>query len=293
MTNVHHPAPINQFYRLDYDEIRKAYVKTSRWNHQHLINGRYINYDGVLCMATAGAVALDAHTGGRIRVSPGQIHDHQGDLSGGIGVDDVQKSWANGWSQTLLTPANYGWDDIMQVVKVQRRNVVLGLDYEDVPYDYQVQKGGTFDHAINVDDYRGTDGRILRYDSLDTKAVWTPQSAYRKAAETLALRVRGNRGQLFCGLTAVRPLISVDSWNVSVHPQKGTPGYPSNRYFGLYTVVNDIVTSVITRRTGGFSATADLRNFYTYPGHSRQELVRLTSGFLKGKYVRAGYIVED
>lgn len=288
MTNIRHPVPVNQFYRLDYDEVQRVYYKGSRWNHTH--SGR--NFDSVLCMAAAGAVALDAHTAGRVRVNAGQIHDHQTDMSGGIGVDDVKRSWSAGWLQYLATPSTFGWDDIMHAVTVERRNVIIGVDYGKVPYDYQVQKGGTFQHAINLDDHQ-SDGRVYRFDSLDTRAIWTPQSAYRAAAESLALRERGTRGAIFCALSGVRPLLAApNTWNVSIHPRSGSKGYPTYRYFGVYSVSNGVITSVAVRRTGGFSATAVDRAFYPYAGHTRQELVRLTSGYLSGKFVRAAYIVE-
>ena len=204
MTAVHHPAPENQFYRLDFDEVRKVWVKTTRWNN--IINGH--NFDSENCMATQGAIALDAHTGGAKKTSPGVIRQYGGDLSGGMGVDDVQRAWDTHFGETLWTPADFSWDDFLYAVRAQRRYGIVGVDYGDVPYDYQVQKGGTFDHAIGVDDWRSTDSRILRSDSLDTKFVWVPQSAYRAAAESLALRVRGSRGKLFVAFSAIRPLLS-------------------------------------------------------------------------------------
>lgn len=209
MTNIYHPAPVNQFYRLDKATPTSPWTKDTPWNHTHRnAAGNIIDWDGLLCMCAEGAVALDAHTQGRIRTSPGQVHDHQDDNSGGIGVDDVKTAWSRGWGQTLLTPADYDWNDLIYAVRVQRRHALLGVDYDYVAYDYQVQKTGSFDHAVGVDDFRASDSRILRYDSLDTKAVWAPQSAYRAAAEALALRVRGSKGRLFVALTASRPLLS-------------------------------------------------------------------------------------
>lgn len=216
MTNIYHPAPINQFYRLDKDTPSSPYVKTTRWNHVHA----GVNFDGFLCMCAEGAVALDAHTQGQYRTSPGYLHDRQDDRSGGIGVDDVAVAWKRGWNQTLLTPDNYDWADTMYAVKVQRRHVLVGVDYDYVPEQYQVQKTGSFDHAIGIDDFRVSDSRVLRYDSLDTKAIWTPQSAYREAAERLALRVRGTRARLFVGLTAPRPLLGT-GWHAVVRPVDG------------------------------------------------------------------------
>lgn len=203
MTNIYHPQPINQFNRLVYNaSVTTAHVKGTAWND--VINGH--DFDSEDCMASEGAVALDAHTGGAIRTSPHIIRYYGGDYSGGIGVDDVDKAWNDHFNRDLLTPAGYGWADLMSAVRA-RRHVIVGVNYGKVPYAYQVQKGGTFDHAIGIDDYRSSDGAILRYDSLDTKAVWVPQSAIRPAAEALALRIRGTAGSLFVGLTAIRPLL--------------------------------------------------------------------------------------
>lgn len=292
MTNIHHPAPINQFYRLDRETPTGPWVKTSPWNN--VVNGH--DFDSENCMAAEGAVALDAHTLGATRTSPAGIRNYQDDFSGGIGVDDVDTAWHRHFGQDLLTPADYSWDDVMYAVRVQRRHVALGVDYRKVPYDYQVQKGGAFDHAIGIDDTRTTDSRIYRYDSLDTKAVWTPQSAYRAAAEALAIRVRGTRGSLFVGLTRSRPIQVVGATErVSIHPQRGYHGYPDTRDFGIYTVVNGVITKRVPEQTGGFSADANRRAFYPWLGHSRQELVHITSGFLAGRnaWVLAKYVIGD
>lgn len=217
--NVRHPAPVNQFNRLDYDEVARKYYKTTRWNHSHRnAAGVLTNWDSLLCMATEGAVAIDAHTGGRLRSTPGAIHDHQDDQMGGIGVDDVAVAWKRLWGADLIVPSDYDWADVMTAVRA-RRHVIVGVDYEDVPYEYQEQKGGTFDHALGVDDVR-SDGSILRYDSLGANPRWVPQSAVRAGAESLALRVRGTRSRLFVALTAVRPKLNAPAptyWATVIH----------------------------------------------------------------------------
>lgn len=201
--NVRHPAPVNQFNRLVYNETTKRFEKGLAWNHVHANSrGNVIDWDGYLCMATEGAVAIDAHTGGKTRSSPGQIHDAQSDRDGGIGVDDVEDAWRNLWGADLIVPADYSWADLISAVRA-RRHVVLGVDYRSVPDVWKGQLPGDFDHAVGIDDIR-SNGDILVYDSLKTMPVWMPQSAMRDAAEDLAGRVRGNRGALFCGLTAAR-----------------------------------------------------------------------------------------
>jgi hypothetical protein len=300
---VHHPAPLNQFYRLDYDEVRKAWVKTVRWNHRHNnANGVMTNWDAFLCMADQGAEMLDAHTAGAKRASPGQVHDHQDDQLGGIGVDDVKTALARGWNETISTPLNFSWDDCMDAL-AERHYIILAVDYSKVPDEFAKQPAHDFAHAIGLSAIRD-DGSNFRYDSLDTRAVWVPQRAFRTAAEAMAIQNGRSRNSLFVALSRARPIVtSGDVFKVVVHPEKGTKGYPSFRYFGLYTVSGNTITKAEVLRTGGFSGTADQfgadRNgTFAWPGHSRQPLVRITSNEhvagrnLKGYYIRDAYAVE-
>ncbi len=263
MTAIHHPTPVNQFYRLDRDTPTGPLVKTSRWNHQHVINGVLRNFDGVLCMAGEGAVALDAHTLGASRSSPGKLHDFQDDRSGGIGVTDVDVAWHRGWSQDLLTPDWYNWNDIIYAVRVQRRHAVIAVDYDYVPYEYQVQKDGSFDHAIGIDDFRASDSRILRYDTLDTKAVWTPQSAYRTAAEQIALRIRGTKERLFVGLTKTRPLIvAAVKYRVACTGGTAHPTGLWNTPYGSVVSRVSVATYICTRHSSVNPATGKAQWWY-------------------------------
>ncbi len=233
---VYRPAPVSQFYQLDRDTPTSPYAKTVRWNHIHPnANGVVVNWDSYLCMAGEGAVALDAHTQGQYRFSPGSIHDRQSDKLGGIGVDDVADAFAT-VGQTLLTPDYYDWADTLAAVKA-RRHVAIGVDYGKVPYEYQAQKGGDFSHAMGIDEYRASDGRILVFDTLATNPRWMPQSAIRPAAEALALQERGNAGRLFVGLTRQRPALE-PAWIVSV-----------DGYVNLYSVPNGSRVGAVTKAT--------------------------------------------
>lgn len=288
MTNIHHPSPINQFYKMDYDEVQKEWVKVERWSN--VVAGH--NFDSENCMAAEGAVLVDAHTNGAIHTSPAGIRNYQDDFSGGIGVDDVQVAAKRHFGLDIPTPDFYNRYDVLAAVKA-RRHVAIGVDYRRVPIGYQRQVPGNFDHALGIDDYRPSDGMIFVYDSLTTKAHWQPQSSVFPAAEALAIQHRGTRERLFVAVSRIRPLIvTTPQLAVSIHPLKGAKGYPTYRYFGLYTVVNGIVTHTEVHRTGGFSASADSLKEYPWLGHTKQELVRLTSGDLKDFYVRSSYIVE-
>jgi hypothetical protein len=194
------PTPLNQFNRLIERVPLTAYDLGSRWND--VVHGQ--NLDSVNCMATMGAVAIDAHTGGRTLSSPTQIRGGQTDFSGGIGVDDVDDAWFKLWGLHLLTPQADNWTDVMNRVK-EGRFVIVAVNYAYVPYAYQEQKGGIFDHALGICDYRASDGSVLRYDGLGRAPRRVPQSAVRGAAEALAIRERGRADHLFVGITGVMP----------------------------------------------------------------------------------------
>lgn len=198
------PDPINQFNRLVHVSGASgtgSYALGSRWNNMH--NGQ--NYDGRNCTAAVGAIAIDAHTGGKYTSNPAQIRNHQTDWAGGIGLDDVNVAWGRLWpGNQLLLPSSADWTDVIQWLK-DRRFVAIQGDYDQVPYAYQCQKGGTFDHAFGLGGFRASDARVLLYDPLCKHAVWVPQYVIRVAAEKLALVQRGSKGRLFVGLTRPMP----------------------------------------------------------------------------------------
>jgi hypothetical protein len=154
-----------------------------------------------------GALLIDAHSGGKKLSSPPQIRNNQNDWSGGIGWDDVNVALWNLYGLRLTIPPSADWYDVLGWLKVGRCVGIQG-DYDQVPYAYQCQKGGTFDHAFALAGYRSSDGRVLRYDPLCKNATWIPQSAIRGAAEKLALAQRGTRSRLFVMLTGPMPLIA-------------------------------------------------------------------------------------
>jgi hypothetical protein len=201
--SVNYPRPINQFNRLIYvsgSEATGSYSLGSRWNNVH--NGS--NYDGRNCTAAIGAVAIDAHTGGKITSNPAVIRNHQYDWSGGIGLDDVNVAWKNLWPGNALDLSGRDWADVLAALK-ENRFVAIQGDYDQIPYAYQCQKGGTFDHAFGLGGWRASDGMVLLYDPLCKHAVWVPQYVIRGSAEKLALAQRGTKSRLFAGVTHVMP----------------------------------------------------------------------------------------
>lgn len=282
--HVRGPAPINQFYRLDRDTPTSPWRKTTRWNHTHPnAKGIVTAWDGLLCMAGEGAVALDAHTGGTTRSTPGSIHDRQGDQLGGIGVDDVAAAFRT-YGQTLLIPDKVSRYDLGDLID-ERRHCAVAIDYRELPYADRVQKPGLFDHAIGFDDRSGD--QLFRNDTLDTDGRWRNLAGYLHAAEALALRIRGTKGSLFVGVTRIRPALS-QVYHVVIHPPAGT------RYqkFGIYIVRDGRVVGTEVHRTEGFSATAENRQTLPWGVHPRQDLVQLTSSKRSGQWVRATWALE-
>ncbi len=206
-----YPAPINQFSRLRYVSGTKptgTYALGTRWNQVR--NG--VAYDGLNCTSAVGAIAIDAHTGGRILSSPPQIRNAQYDWSGGIGLDDVNVAWNRLWpGNQLYLPQAHDWADVIATLK-DRRFVAIQGDYDQIPYAYQCQKYGRFDHAFGLGGFRSSDARVLLYDPLCTHAVWIPQYAIRGAAEKLALAQRGTRSRLFVGITKVMATTVTVHW---------------------------------------------------------------------------------
>lgn len=204
-----YPEPINQFNRLVHvsgPEVTGLYALGSAWDNVRYVNGVKRDFDGLNCTAAAGAVLIDAHTGGRITSNPARIRNAQNDWSGGIGWDDVNVAWGNLYpGNQLALPFSHDWADVIYSLRVEKRAVGIQYDYDQVPYAYQAQKGGTFDHAGVLLAYRSSDSRVLHYDPLAKHAVWVPQSALRGAVEKLALVQRGTRSRLFVALTRTLP----------------------------------------------------------------------------------------
>lgn len=194
------PLLVNQFRRLVQTSTPSAYKYGDPWND--VIHGH--DYDAENCMATQGAIAAAVQSGFTRSFSPGDIRDHQGDLSGGIGLDDVNDALGHYSLPPLDYPSHVDYDGTIEWVK-EGRYVVYAVEYSKVPRSNQAQKGGNFDHALGISDWQ-TDGTVALYDSLaKTLQRVDPQTAVRAAAQAVALRERGDSSRLFAGATVVLP----------------------------------------------------------------------------------------
>ncbi len=235
----YYASPVNQFFRLSYVSGTAPtgyYSLGTPWNTA---------YDSRNCTAAMGALLIDAHSNGRHKSSPPQIRNHQNDWSGGIGWDDVNVALWDLFGERLTIPYQHDWADVLASLK-QGRYVGIQGDYDQVPYSYQCQKGGTFDHAFALGDYRASDGRVLMYDPLCRNASWVPQSAIRGAAEKLALAQRGTKSRLFVMLTqVVANTTPTLRYRVEV---------PASRFWRFYTSGTTIVSPYRKAyETGGFT----------------------------------------
>lgn len=289
---VYYPAPINQFNRLvrvSGSQPTGSYVFGDPWNNIH--NG--IDWDSRNCTAAIGAVLRDAWTGGKQKSSPNAIRNHQNDWSGGIGWDDVNVAWWDLYGERFTIPPSADWYDVLNWLK-QGKFVGIQGDYDAVPYDYKIQKNGTFDHAFGLGGYRYSDARVLLYDPLGKNARWVPQYVIRPAAEKLALAQRGTRSRLFIALSRTVPQVVTPTtgYKVSIRPAAGD----SYKNFWTYTVGSTgRISGRTADRSGGFTAicSAPSRRYWSQTG-DYYTLVKIVDpkSSRYGKWVPARYAVE-
>lgn len=253
------PDAMNQFFRLTRVSGPKGtgyYVPGSNWDNMHInpATGRLEDYDNRNCTATEAAVMVDAESLGHKHTTPVQIRNHQSDFRGGIGWDDVNEAYRDifGPGSIMWTPGDFDWGDVIEALR-HKRPVGIAVDYDAVPYQYQEQKGGTFDHAMSLHGFRSSDSRILRHDPLGRGMEWVPQNAVRPAAEKIALAQRGTRSRLFVMVAqpaVIGTTLPSTGYRVAVHPE---PPATSRRYW-RYILQGDYIVDREGHSTRGFSA---------------------------------------
>ncbi len=150
-------------------------------------------------------------------------------------------------------------------------------------------------HGLKIGLYHSQSGFPHLGQDWDWVARWrtTPPASWRfwQYAGTPLDRDKFN-GTL-AQLRALAGLVTPAHWGASVHPVYGTRGYPSYRYFNVFTVKNGSIATVETARTGGFSATCTAPSPpLSWAGHPKQSLVQLTSGSRAGEWIRSAYAKE-
>lgn len=250
------------------------------------------------CTAFAGAMAASFDRQVPKLMSGGAVRSRTGDTSGGTNLAQIDAAIRDGWGVDLDVRYRYPFTDFAARINAGMGAVLQGW-YGPIA-DSRFDAGGGFrqNHAVAV--LPGwvvmdplADGRragIYKY-----HAEPYPQTLLRSFAGKLNVGGYGynplGAGLVYAAFTRDRvpPGAPAPVWQASVHPVAGAEGYPTYRYFGVYHVVNGVVTSADRTRTGGFSATCSAPRLYSFPGHASQSLVKLLDGSRQGIYIRSGY----
>jgi hypothetical protein len=129
------------------------------------------------CAPTAGAMALDAYTGGRVRVTPAAMRAATGKASGGMSLWDLQRGWKRGWG--LSMSAGYvAWPAV-------RARLAAGLGVM-LPVNYGAMKpwrakGSTFTgiHMLYLQSLSAAG--VLLDDPLSSGPATVPESVIKAA----------------------------------------------------------------------------------------------------------------
>lgn len=217
-----------------------------------------------------------------------QVRRLTGDTSGGLTLAQVDKALLDGWGVNLNTVYRLPWADFAKRINAGQGAILQGGYGPIADSRFDAGRGFRGNHAIFVaPGWIGMDpladgryGEAYKY-----RGEAYPQSLLRAYAGKLNLgdRLLGD-GYVYASFTRD----NVTSWKAIVHPADGE----TYRRFGVYTITNGVVTATSVARTKGFSATCTPPRLYSWPGHTSQSLVRLTSGGRAGQYIRASYAKE-
>ncbi len=150
-----------------------------------------------LCTMACGAMALDYHTQGRVRMRGGQLVDKAGlepkDIEDGTNLGDVSRAWARVAKErkdpsiVLQVRRNTGWSDVQEAL-ANGRAVILQGNYNVLSDKFTCQPGtmkGNGGHAMLLLPER-SNGRIMVGDPLcepDMGFRLIPETELRKFAE--------------------------------------------------------------------------------------------------------------
>lgn len=137
-------------------------------------------FGGLNCMAASGAMALDAYSGGAIRVGQAGIRSHQSDQVGGIGLNDVAQAWKF-YGQTFTYSYVRSWSAIRTRL-LAGQGVVIDLTYGKLPVNWRSPNDRTFTgaHAFYLQRLSSS-GSIVVDDPLRTSSAEIPESVVKAA----------------------------------------------------------------------------------------------------------------
>jgi hypothetical protein len=155
--------------------VSPAAVSTTAPAHVRQLDGSPLARHN--CMAAVGAMALDAYTGGRIRVSGAEIRRRQSDQRGGIDLGDVAKAWSTFGER--FTVRRVAWSKVLELA---RSGVAIPVDYGKVGR-YSSQPSFTEGHALYLQGVSGgrDDVAVVVYDPLAPGPKTWPADVVKRA----------------------------------------------------------------------------------------------------------------
>jgi hypothetical protein len=167
--------------------------------------------DPYICTLESGAMALDFHTKGGIKVwggqlvpwcglTPAQIAGQapraDGEVRTGSGIPNVSMAWKH-WNQTLGNRIGYRWISVLESLQLGRA-VILQGDYDQFSLATRCQDAFLGNHAVIVLPERMAGPKWLVGDPLCSGYKWVSELELYRYAMKL-----GFNGQLYFAVTDV------------------------------------------------------------------------------------------
>jgi hypothetical protein len=203
-------------------------------------------YDGRICTFSSGAMGLDYHTKGGIKVWGGQLAKKPGvDPRDGGNLQELAKAWA-AYGQNLNIKTGEPFSALVNFLKAGHGAVVQG-DYDQLSLATKCQDSFDGDHAVYINpEFSGT--KVLMGDPLCKSWKWIELSELRRYMEKLGRRNNLANGGVFFAITK------------RLAP---SPTYP----YGSKPYIHYVVTTAELRARKAPTTTADIVK--TYPKGTR------------------------
>lgn len=125
------------------------------------------------CVATAGTIALDRHTLGKIRTNPATMRRHAEaavghEIKDGLSQSDLAKAWDRGWNEKLVDPEWEPFSKFADRIAEGRGGVIFG-DCQRVRGHINCPGGLSRNHALYINEVDDQE-RFLFYDPAERNA---------------------------------------------------------------------------------------------------------------------------
>lgn len=159
-------------------------------------------YDSYICTMESGAMALDYHTQGAIKVWGGELLSKTGltdpQIRDGTNLWDVDRAWAV-YGQDLDIRAGQNWESFLYAIQSGRAAILQG-DYDQFSLATRCQDSFTGNHAILVLPEK-SGGNWLVGDPLCSDFKWVSEYELNRYATKLAISQTGSASKLYWGVT--------------------------------------------------------------------------------------------